>query len=280
MTPALIAGAFLAIAALESRRPLRRRRESKATRLGRNLATAGLSAAASSLLSVPLLRPLVARVEKERVGLLNQIRMPDWLRAAAGVLVLDYTLWWWHYANHRNALLWRFHLVHHVDRDCDASTALRFHFGEMSLSVFFRILQVRILGVDQRAMSIWQTLLFMSTFFHHSNLRLPLGIERVLVRWIVTPRMHGIHHSDYLSETDSNWSSLLSCWDRLHGTMRLDLPQSAIQIGVAAYQRAEDVTLGRIMVLPFETQTEDWIASSGEPQLGRDTQLLAGETLE
>lgn len=276
----MVAGTFLAIAALESRRPLRRRRESKATRLGRNLAMAGLSAAASSVLAAPLLRPLVAKVEKERLGLLNQIRLPGWVRAAAGVLLLDYTLWWWHYANHRNALLWRFHLVHHVDRDCDASTALRFHFGEMSLSVLFRMLQVRVLGVDDRAISMWQTALFVSIFFHHSNLRLPIGVEREMVKWIVTPRMHGIHHSDFLRETDSNWSSLLSCWDRLHGTMRLDVPQSAVQIGVPAYQRPEDVTLSRITILPFVREGDDWIGASGTAQIERSAATLSGEILE
>lgn len=279
LPPLLIGGSFVAIAILESGRPLRRRRELKSVRLGRNLAMAGLSALATSLLQRPLLEPVVRKIEDERLGFMQQVRMPQWLRLAAGVLSLDYTLWWWHFANHRSRFLWRFHLVHHVDRDLDASTALRFHFGEMSLSVFFRMLQVRILGVDRRAMSVWQTMLLISIFFHHSNLRLPLLTEHALVRWFVTPRMHGIHHSTFRDETDSNWSSLLSFWDRLHGTMRLDVPQPAIEIGVPAYQRAEDVTIEKITTLPFREQADDWTTPSGVRQISRTAPKPQGETL-
>jgi sterol desaturase/sphingolipid hydroxylase (fatty acid hydroxylase superfamily) len=257
-TPLVAGAAFAAIAFAESRRPLRSRRESKRRRFARNLTTAALTAVVTSALQKPLLDPLAERVERERLGLLNQLPMPRPVRIAAGVLLLDYTLWWWHFANHGVPLLWRFHLVHHVDRDLDVSTAARFHFGEMSLSVLFRMAQLRLLGVSPAALSLWQALLLVSIFFHHSNLRLPPQAERRVVRWIVTPRMHGIHHSDVREETNSNWSSLFSWWDRLHGTLRLDVPQEAIEIGVPAWQQADDVTLGRITVLPFVSQRNDW----------------------
>ncbi len=81
--------------------------------------------------------------------------------------------------------------------------------------------------------------------------------------------MHGIHHSDYREETDSNWSSLPSWWDldpRHHETSRR---VSAIATGVPAYQQAEDVTLGRITALPFSEQREDWKTVDGVPQIRR-----------
>jgi sterol desaturase/sphingolipid hydroxylase (fatty acid hydroxylase superfamily) len=174
------------------------------------------------------------------------------------VVLLDYTLWWWHWATHRVPFLWRFHLVHHVDRDLDASTAIRFHFGELTLSIPYRILQVLLIGVDARGLWLSQTILFASILFHHSNARLPARIERLLVRLIVTPRMHGIHHSDSEEETNSNWSSLLSAWDFLHRTSRLDVPQESITIGVPAYDDPHDVTLGKILALPFQHQRNDW----------------------
>jgi len=258
LTPMVTGGALALIALAEARRPLRKRREPQATRTARNLTTAALTAAVTSVVQSLLLAPIARRVEEKQLGLLPHLPMPHALRTIAGVLLLDYTLWWWHWANHEMPWLWRFHLVHHVDRDLDASTALRFHFGEMSLSVFYRAAQLRLLGVDRTTLALWQLLLFVSILFHHSNLRLPLALEQRLVRWIVTPRMHGIHHSDRRDETDSNWSSLLSWWDWLHGTMRLDVAQDAIEIGVPAYQRAEDVTLGRITALPFVEQRDDW----------------------
>jgi sterol desaturase/sphingolipid hydroxylase (fatty acid hydroxylase superfamily) len=267
---ALLAGAaFAIIAVAETRRPLRTRRESWPRHVGRNLATAALSALVTAVARPRFLAPLADRVERERLGVLQRLPLPPLIRTLAGVLLLDYTLWWWHFANHRVPLLWRFHLVHHVDRDLDASTGIRFHFGEMAFSVALRMAQLRLLGVSRLAMTIWQTLLLISIAFHHSNLRLPEELERVLVRWIVTPRMHGIHHSDYRDETDSNWSSLLSVWDRLHGTLRLDIPQDAIEIGVPAYQREEDVTLLAITALPLIAQRHDWTASDGTERIDR-----------
>lgn len=262
VTGFVAAGAFVAITVAESRRPLRLRREPAARRFARNLATASLTAVVTAVVQSILLRPAVERADRDRLGLLNQIRMLFPLRIAAGILMADYTLWWWHFANHRVPFLWRFHLVHHVDRDLDVSTAARFHFGEMSMSVLLRAAQVRWLGVHPLAMSIWQTLLLTSIFFHHSNLRLRPEVERRLVAWIVTPRMHGIHHSDRFRETDSNWSSLLSVWDSLHGTMLLSVPQEEITIGVPAYRDPRDVTLGRILLMPFRRQRKDWDAAA------------------
>ena len=190
--------------------------------------------------------------------MLHLVHWPRWAVLLATVVLLDYTLWWWHWASHRVPFLWRFHLVHHVDRDLDASTALRFHFGELALSVPVRALQVVVIGVDVQGLWLWQTILFASILFHHSNVRLPARIERLLVLLIVTPRMHGIHHSDVIEETNSNWSSLLSAWDFLHRTSRLEVPQESITIGVPAFNDPRDVTLGRILVLPFQHQRNDW----------------------
>jgi sterol desaturase/sphingolipid hydroxylase (fatty acid hydroxylase superfamily) len=152
---------------------------------------------------------------------------------------------------HRVPWLWRMHLVHHVDLDLDASTALRFHAAELVVSVLWRAGQILCIGVRHRTLSLWQTLTLISVLFHHSNVRLPMALERVLIRFIVTPRMHGIHHSIVENEMNSNWSSGLTIWDRLHGTLRLDVPQSAITIGVLAYRAPADVRLCSLLIMPF-----------------------------
>jgi sterol desaturase/sphingolipid hydroxylase (fatty acid hydroxylase superfamily) len=94
--------------------------------------------------------------------------------------------------------------------------------------------------------------------FHHSNAALPAGVERWVSRLIVTPRLHGIHHSMVEAETNSNWSSGLTLWDWLHGTLRLDVPQDEIRIGVPAYSNPRDVTLPKIVKMPFVEQRPSW----------------------
>jgi len=263
VAPSVIAGAFLVFLIFETLAPLRRPRESKLRRLARNFAVAGLGLATIELLQIPILLPVSGWTMAQRIGMLNWLPARGLLRLAATIVLLDYTLWFWHWANHRIDFFWRFHSVHHVDRDMDASTALRFHFGELGLSVLFRGLQIAAIGADPLSVSVYQILLFASILFHHSNTRLPLALERVLVKIIVTPRMHGIHHSDYENETNTNWASLLSAWDYLHGTIRLDVPQQAIQIGVPAYQDPKKVTLGRILAMPFLARREDWVGHQG-----------------
>ncbi len=203
---------------LENRRPLRRAVESKLTRNSRNLSVAGLAAIALQLAEQPVVAPLTKLVERKNVGLLKLVRLPRFLETILAVALLDYTLYVWHFLTHRIPFLWRFHLVHHVDLDLDATTAVRFHFVEMVISVAWRSAQILLIGVSPTSFAAWQMFLFPSILFHHSNVRLPLEFERKLRKFVVTPRLHGIHHSAVREEADSNWSSGLTVWDRLHVT--------------------------------------------------------------
>lgn len=248
----MVAVTFLTLAWLERQRPLRRTVEAPVRRTTRNFAIAALGAAAVHVAEAPVVSRVAILAERRHWGLLRRLRLPAWVETTLAVVLMDYTLYLWHILTHKVPLLWRFHLVHHIDLDLDASTAIRFHFGELAISTPWRAAQIVAIGVSPRALSIWQTALLMSILFHHSNVRLPYAIERRLARLVVTPRLHGIHHSQVRTEMDSNWSSGLAIWDRLHRTWRLDVPQSAITIGVPGFENPENVTLRRMLALPFE----------------------------
>jgi sterol desaturase/sphingolipid hydroxylase (fatty acid hydroxylase superfamily) len=260
----LLGGLFLALTLFERRRPLRATHEPGLRRLPRNLAVAGLAAITVSLVERPIVAPLARMVARRRWGLLFCGRLPGAIHAALAVLLLDYTLYLWHGLVHRVPWLWRFHLVHHVDLDLDASTAIRFHFGELALSVPWRAAQILAIGVTPGALRAWQDLVLASVMFHHSNVRLPLAVERFLGWLIVTPRMHGIHHSIVPDEAGSNWSSGFALWDRIHGTLRLNVPQREIAIGVPAYRDPEDVVLPKILEMPFIEQRQWWQLPGGD----------------
>jgi sterol desaturase/sphingolipid hydroxylase (fatty acid hydroxylase superfamily) len=145
-----------------------------------------------------------------------------------------------------------------VDLDLDASTALRFHFAEIALSVPWRAGQVAVIGVSPRALALWQKLTLAEIVFHHSNLDLSPGVDRWLSWFVVTPRLHGIHHSIREDEQNSNWSSGLTVWDWLHGTLRRDVPQGRIVIGDPGYRDPVEVTLPDVVAMPFEPQRPTW----------------------
>ena len=240
-----------ALFVVERLRPLRARKEPGGERVGRNLVIGLLAAATTAASEWPIVGPAQRLAERGRTGLLCRLPLPRTLRIVCGFLLLDYTLYIWHWLNHRSPFLWRFHAVHHLDLDLDSTTGLRFHFGELALAAGFRAAQVLLIGVDRYTLRVWQEMLVLSVVFHHSNLALPIEVEQALQTVFVTPRMHGIHHSTNGDEMNTNYSSLLSWWDNVHRSLRRDVPQASITIGVEGYAQPEDVTLERSLTLPF-----------------------------
>ncbi|MEZ4599351.1 MAG: sterol desaturase family protein [Syntrophotaleaceae bacterium] len=259
----LIFGTLAAVVAAEMKRPLRTPRQDKLRRDVRNISMSLMTAATIALAEKPVVAPLADAAESKRRGLLKWKRLPVGLEMFLSVTLLDYTLYIWHYLTHKVPLLWRFHQVHHVDLDLDASTALRFHAGEMLLSVPWRAAQVALLGISPRPLALWQTLTLAEILFHHSNVRLPLRFERLLNRIIVTPRMHGIHHSTVREETDSNWSTIFSWPDLLHRTLKLNIPQKKVTIGVPAFQNPKELTIGKLLKMPLTVDRPSWRLSNG-----------------
>jgi sterol desaturase/sphingolipid hydroxylase (fatty acid hydroxylase superfamily) len=125
----------------------------------------------------------------------------------------------------------------------------------MAISVPYRAAQVALIGVDNLSLTAWQTFLSLSILLHHSNLNLGNQGEQYLARFVVTPRMHGLHHSRDPREANANWSSGLSAWDWLHRTFRLDLAQQP-EVGVRGIESPEQVVLGKILLMPWKEPPE------------------------
>jgi sterol desaturase/sphingolipid hydroxylase (fatty acid hydroxylase superfamily) len=271
------AGFFMLLSLLEAIYPLRGRRRAFGHRLLINLCLAACAFAVAAVLVKPVASALVTGTSNRAFGLLHLLPLPGSIRFALGFLLMDLTFYYWHRANHQVACLWRFHNVHHIDPDLDVSTAFRFHVGEIGFSAGFRIVQIGLLGPSVLTYLVYESVFQGSTLFHHSNLRLPLQAERLLNTILVTPRMHGIHHSVVEDETKSNYGTVLRWWDALHGSLRLNIPQAAIEIGVPAYLNASDNTLGHVFSLPFCKQRDYWSWPDGKRPL-RDAAAARGKT--
>lgn len=253
----------LLLFALERARPLRRQSAELLARLLVNLSAAALALLVAGAVVRPLVQRLLALEPGRRFGLLDLVALPPVAEGLLAFLLLDLSFYWWHRANHRLAVLWRFHNVHHLDPDLDVSTALRFHFGEIALSAAFRVLQVVLIGVGAWAFWLYELCFQAATLFHHSNLRLPIRVERPLAGLLVTPRMHGIHHSQVEREAMSNYGVVLPWWDRLHRTLRLNVPQRLVTIGVPGYSLPEDNRLRDVLLHPFRRQRAHWRLPDG-----------------
>jgi sterol desaturase/sphingolipid hydroxylase (fatty acid hydroxylase superfamily) len=252
---AVVAG-FLA----EHRRPLRLRVRPLGERLAINVPMVALAALTLRLVMIPTALAVAAAAERLGLGLLRWVPLPAAAAAVAGFLLLDWSVYVWHRLNHRVAWLWRFHLVHHTDLDLDVTTAFRFHVGELLLSVAWRTLSIAAIGAGPALLLGYEIVAQAATAFHHSNWALPAPVERRLNLVVVTPAMHGIHHSIVERETNSNWSVVLSWWDRLHATFRRDPRNETLTIGLPAWRRPRELTLPRLLALPFTRQPPAWTA--------------------
>ena len=252
--PIVALAALATLLWLERRRPLRKQVEPGVRRVARNFALGGVTSAVLAVAERPLVRPLAREIEARRWGIVQALPLPAFARTALTLALMDYTLYLWHVLLHRSPALWRLHEPHHADLDLDASTAARFHLLEFVASIPWRAVQIVLIGTGPRVLALWQRLTLIEVFFHHSNVRLPRGLERWLARLVVTPRLHGIHHSVVRSERDSNFSSGLAVWDYLHGTVRTNVPQQRITIGLPNHQMPEPLT--HVLSMPFARGSE------------------------
>lgn len=254
----IIVGWFLGLKMLELIHPLRVSTQSWKQRLIINLLMAALVIIAASIFITPISHSLIRWTGIHQIGLLHWFKLPLWCQMIVGFLLMDLTFYYWHRLNHALPILWRFHNVHHVDPDLDVSTSFRFHFVEIAYSSIFRIVQLTVIGINPVAYIAYEFVFQANTLFQHSNVKLPINVERLLNKILVTPRMHGIHHSQFKTETNANYSVVFCFWDRLHHTLRLNIPQQAIRIGVPAYQAPEDNRFFALMAMPFTKQRAYW----------------------
>ncbi|MEP7252272.1 MAG: sterol desaturase family protein [Ginsengibacter sp.] len=259
---------------IESKFELRKRVQNKWQRSVVNSIVSIPSFILLRFMFLPAMIWLSIQNERMHFGLNYLYDLPLWAEALIGIFIFDYTNYLWHILNHRIPFLWRFHLVHHTDLDLDLSTATRFHFGEMIGSVFFRGAFVFLSGASPLIVIIYEIIFETATMFHHSNTNLPIRFEKALNKVIVTPRMHGIHHSIIKNEADSNYSVIFSFWDRLHDTVKLNIHQDDVVIGVPAYGDRQELTAEYLLKLPF-TKIRKWKTEYFE----RDTETMDEEKM-
>ncbi len=259
----ILTSALIILFILETIFKLRRRVQSRLKRIIINTILALPAFALLRFMLIPAMVWLAYKNESWQFGLNYLYELPTWAENVITFILLDYAIYWWHIILHKMPLMWRFHLVHHTDLDLDVTTAFRFHFGEMFGSLIYRGAIVLLIGTSPLMVLIYEIIFEAETQFHHSNTKLPFQFEKILNKIIVTPRMHGIHHSIIKHETDSNYATIFSFWDRLHKTIRLNIHQDEVIVGVPVYHDEHELTIGHLLKLPF-TRIREWKDAHGE----------------
>jgi sterol desaturase/sphingolipid hydroxylase (fatty acid hydroxylase superfamily) len=246
-------GGFLLLALLETLLPRRHRRLTRLRRWPGNIGIAVLNQLLARVLIPATAVGIAAGNAENSMGILNRIALPGWLEFAVGLLLLDLVIYTQHVTFHKVPWLWRIHRMHHTDTDFDTSTALRFHPVEILLSAFIKLWAVAIISPSASAVLVFEVLLNAAAMFNHSNLAIPVLIDRWLRLCVVTPDMHRVHHSVIREETDANYGFNFPWWDRLFHTYR-DQPQNpheSMQIGQPDFRNPREALPDRLLTQPF-----------------------------
>ncbi len=231
-------GLIILLMAAEAVWPKRKRNFARAGRWVTNLSISVVNTLALRILGPVTAVSAALYAQSTGFGLFHHMSAPPWLFFGLGILLLDLSIYVQHVLVHKIPILWRIHRVHHVDRDIDVTTALRFHPIEFLLSMIYKALIVWLLGVPVAAVIAFEIILNGMAMFNHANLALPPWLDRVLRWFIVTPDMHRVHHSERRHETDSNFGFNLSIWDRIFSTYQAqpDKGHSGMTIGLSPHQ--------------------------------------------
>jgi sterol desaturase/sphingolipid hydroxylase (fatty acid hydroxylase superfamily) len=278
LLPFVVAAIYLLLFLMERAFPLRAASRPLWPRVLVNVIITALALATAAVTVGPAVEQFLVLSPESTFGALSALDLPVAIEFGMAFLLFDWSFYWWHRANHRLPLLWRFHSVHHVDPDLDVTTAFRFHAVEIGYSTVFRVTQIILIGPAAWMYFVYEFVFQAGTLFHHSNVKLPLWVERAVNRVFVTPRMHGIHHSHFRQETNSNYSSVLSWWDRLHRSLQLNVPQQEIQIGLPGYSLPQDNRAGNLLIMPFHQQRPYWQRSDGTRMEARLVYPAVGTT--
>jgi len=248
LAPVLAALALAVV--IETIVPLRKQSRRLHGRLSTNVAliamTLGLGLAVNVVLAMG-----AAYVAESGLGLLQILGTGAAVSFAVTLLALDGATYLVHRLMHQSPLLWRVHLVHHIDASVDATTAFRQHPIEGLLRFSFLAVTAWILGAPAAAVALYRLLGALNAVLEHANIRVPCWLDRLVVMVWVTPSMHKIHHSRERTETDSNYSNLFSFFDRLFGTYTPSTRGTAIVYGVNGYDAPEQQSLAAVLLLRF-----------------------------
>jgi sterol desaturase/sphingolipid hydroxylase (fatty acid hydroxylase superfamily) len=238
---------------IESWLPAATTRRYRLRHAARNLALGSLNVLAMAALATPLIANIAWWTEESRFGLLNALGLSPAMATGATILLFDGWLYLLHRANHKFPFLWRFHRVHHSDPEMDATTAARFHTGEVLISAALRLALIPLLGITLWQLLIYEALMTPVILFHHSNVNFPEKVDRWLRALIVSPAIHRVHHSRMRFETDSNYSIIFSFWDRIGGTFRLRKDGRPVDFGLDEYDSEEWQRMRGLLTTPFQS---------------------------
>ena len=217
---------------------------------GKHLLRNGGIVLINALITNTILAPLILLATTVEGGLFDRLSLSWGVEFALTILLIDGLTYVMHRLFHEVPFLWRFHRMHHSDTQMDVTTGARFHIGEHIISTVARAGLYALCAISMPNILIYETIFLANVLFQHANIGITEPIDRIYRLFLTSPNMHKVHHSKIQAETDSNYTSLFSFWDRLFGTYRIVENPKRIQYGIDGLD--EDQSVVAMLLTPFK----------------------------
>ena len=225
-----------------------------------NLAFGAVGIAMIAIFAGPHIDDFNHFLNAHNVGLLRWLHVGGWKNVVAGLTMLDFLGWWWHYACHRFPLMWRLHKVHHSDIEYNFSTTYRTHWAEMAAEILGRMAMYALVGPSLLTITINEIIILGLAQYQHANIKMPARLEAIMSRVFMTSHKHFIHHSLDVDDYDTNYGFIFTLWDKIFGTFKTYSTEhlsNNISTGIREYPRAQDLTFFKLLWMPFRSQKPD-----------------------
>ncbi|HWB44782.1 MAG TPA: sterol desaturase family protein [Hyphomicrobiaceae bacterium] len=248
-------GVLAAMALWEVAAPRRQLKLARRTRWPSNLGVVIVDTLLVRLLFPTAAVGVALLAEARGWGLFPALGVPWAVAVVASIVLLDLAIYAQHVLFHAVPVLWRLHRMHHTDLDVDVTTGVRFHPVEIIISLLIKWAVIVVLGIPAIAVLLFEVVLNATSMFNHSNVAMPVAVDRLVRLVVVTPDMHRVHHSIRRSETNSNFGFNFPWWDRLFGTYRGQPADGheGMTVGIDSFRDPRELRLDRMLLQPLRS---------------------------
>ncbi len=188
------------------------------------------------------------------IGLMNQFETPLLVKLVISILILDLMSYGQHRVLHKWYFFWRAHRTHHTDAHIDATTSLRFHPLESLFRAVIELGVVFAFAIPPEGILLSFLVHVLANTFTHTNIALPLSVDKIVARFITTPHIHRLHHSVSPDHQFSNFGTAFTIWDQIFGTyLGPEHLRENEQFGVDGEEGMVAETFANLALDPFRT---------------------------
>ena len=193
-------------------------------------------------------------VNEFQFGVIHFFELPLIVEVIISLLILDLVgAYLVHFVEHKVPWMWKFHVIHHSDKNVDVTTGLRHHPGETVFRILFTILGVYVSGASIGIVMLYQSLSVLFAHITHANISLPQNLDRIISYLFVTPNMHKVHHHYKQPLTDSNYGNIFSIWDRIFGTYTFVNDSKSLVYGIDTHINDSKIdSFTNLLLIPFK----------------------------